>query len=163
MAELVVIGYPDEPTAESALEALGRLERGLVVDLAGAAVVVADANGKIKMSTPTHATGAGAASGALWGMLFGILFLIPVAGMVIGGVMGAMFGKIGGMGIQQEFISQVRDVLKPGTAALVVMYRKATPDKTLEALAPYGGSVLKSSLSAETEQAIDEALSGSQA
>jgi uncharacterized membrane protein len=43
------------------------------------------------------------------------------------------------------------------------MYRKATPDKTLDALAPYGGTVLKSSLSADTEAAINEALSsGSQ-
>src|SRR5687768_10542863 len=70
MAELVVIGYDSEATAESALETLGKLQKDLVVDLAGAAVVTCDAEGKYKMSTPTHATGAGAASGALWGMIF---------------------------------------------------------------------------------------------
>src|SRR3954454_1245436 len=118
MAELVVIGYPDERTAERALATLGNLQQDLVIDLAGAAVVVADANGKVSMSSPTHATGAGAASGALWGMIFGLLFLIPVAGLVIGGVMGAMFGKMGDLGIQKEFVSQVRDLLKPNTAAL---------------------------------------------
>jgi uncharacterized membrane protein len=158
MAELVVIGYDSEATAEAALATLGKLQQDLVVDLAGAAVVVADAEGKFKMSTPTHATGAGAASGALWGMIFGLLFLIPVAGLVIGGVMGALFGKMGDTGIKQEFVSQVRDVLKPGMAGLVIMYRKATPDKTLEALAPFGGHVLKSSLSAQAEEAINEAL-----
>jgi uncharacterized membrane protein len=96
-------------------------------------------------------------------MIFGLLFLIPVAGLVIGGVMGALFGKMGDVGIKQEFVSQVRDVLKPGMAGLVIMYRKATPDKTLEALAPYGGHVIKSSLSAEAEAAINEALEGGEA
>jgi uncharacterized membrane protein len=160
MAELVVIGYPDEATAEKAQAALAQLQHELVVDLAGSAVVVADANGKVRMTTPTHATGAGAATGAMWGMLFGLLFLIPIGGLLIGGMMGALFGKLSDTGIKDEFVSQVRDLLKPNTAGLVVMYRKATPDKTLEALAPFGGTVLKSSLSAESEAAINEALSG---
>jgi uncharacterized membrane protein len=158
MAELVVIGYPDERTAERSLAALGTLQHDLVIDLAGAAVVVADAEGNVKMSSPTHATGAGAASGALWGMIFGLLFLIPVAGLVIGGAMGALFGKMGDIGIKKEFVEQVRDLLKPNTAALVIMYRKVTPDKAIAAIAPFGGTVLKSSLSTETEQALDEAL-----
>jgi uncharacterized membrane protein len=162
MAELVVIGYNDEATANQAQAALHQLEKDLVVDLAGSAVVVADAEGKYKMTTPTHATGAGAASGALWGMIFGLLFFIPVAGLVIGGLMGGLFGKMGDTGIKQEFISQVRGLLKPNTAALVIMYRKATPDKTLAALQPFGGTVLKSSLSAEAEEAINEALAGDQ-
>lgn len=160
MAELVVIGYPDEATAESAFESLGQLQHDLVIDLAGAAVVVADEKGKVKVTTPTHATGAGAASGALWGMIIGLLFFIPVGGLIIGGIMGAMFGKMGDLGIKQEFVSQVRDLLKPGTAALVIMYRKVTPDKAVAVLAPFGGTVLKSSLSSEAEEALDQALSG---
>jgi uncharacterized membrane protein len=45
----------------------------------------------------------------------------------------------------------------------LIMYRKATPDKTIAALVPFGGHVLKSSLSAETEEAIDHALAGDEA
>jgi len=84
--------------------------------------------------------------------------LIPVAGLAIGGAMGALFGKLGDMGIKREFVEQVRDLLEPNTAALVIMYRKVTPDKTVAAIAPFGGHVLKSSLSMETEQALDAAL-----
>ena len=158
MAELIVIGYPDEGTADAALDTVNGLSKDMVVDLEGAAVVIADADGKVKVGTPTHATGAGAVSGMLWGMLFGILFLIPIGGLVIGGIMGALFGKMSDLGIKNEYVSQVRDMLKPGTAALVMTYRKATPDKTLDALSQYGGTVLRSSLSNEAEQAIDEAL-----
>jgi uncharacterized membrane protein len=52
----------------------------------------------------------------------------------------------------------VQDVVKPGQAALAFMVVKATPDKTLEALAPFGGTVLKTSLSNEMEEEIQKAL-----
>jgi uncharacterized membrane protein len=158
MAELVVIGYPDEATADKVLAELGKLQKDMVVQLAGAAVVVKDAAGQLKVTTPTHATGAGAASGALWGMLIGLLFFMPIGGMLIGGAMGALFGKLGDTGIKDEFKQQVQSLMQPGTAAVVMMFAKATPDKTLEALAPYGGTVLKTSLSNEAEQHIQESL-----
>lgn len=158
MAELVVIGYKDEPTANQALGTLGQLQKDLVVDLAGAAVVTCDAEGKYKMSTPTHATGAGAASGALWGTLIGLLFFVPFAGLLIGGIFGALFGKLSDVGIREEWRQQVQDVVQPGQAALAFMVVKATPDKTLEALAPFGGTVLKTSLSNEVEEEIQKAL-----
>jgi uncharacterized membrane protein len=158
MAEIVVIGYPDEATAEKAWATLGQLQHDLIVDLADSAVVTRDLEGKIKVVTPTHATGAGAAGGAVWGGLIGLLFFIPVAGLVIGGLMGALAGKMSDMGIKDEVRSQVQEAVKPGTSALVVVYRKVTPDKAIDALKPYGGTVLKTSLSAEVEKQLQEAL-----
>jgi uncharacterized membrane protein len=49
-------------------------------------------------------------------------------------------------------------LVKPGQAALAFTVDKATPDKTLEALAPFGGTVLKTSLSNEVEEEIQKAL-----
>ena len=158
MAELVVIAYPDEGTANQALDTLHRLEKDLVVQLGGSAVVVCDQDGKIRMATKTHATGAGATSGALWGMLIGLLFFVPVAGLLIGGAFGALFGSFASTGIKQEFISQVQGLMKPGTAAVVAMVQKATPDKALAALAPFGGTLLKTSLSEDAEKHIQEQL-----
>ena len=39
----------------------------------------------------------------------------------------------------------------------------ATPDKAVEAMAPFGGTVLKSSLSKDAEQELQEALHGDDA
>lgn len=158
MAELVVIGYPDQSTAEQALAKLNELQQSLIVQLGGASVVVRDADGKLHAATPTHATGAGATSGALWGTLIGLLFFVPVAGLLIGGLFGALFGKMADTGINDEWRKQVQDVIKPGMAALAFMLVKATPDKTLEALAPFGGTVLKTSLSNDVEVEIQKAL-----
>ncbi|MGO9669389.1 MAG: DUF1269 domain-containing protein [Streptosporangiaceae bacterium] len=52
-------------------------------------------------------------------------------------------------------------MVKPGTSALFLMLEKVTPDKALEAMSKYGGTVLKTSLSKEDEKAVQEALHGS--
>jgi uncharacterized membrane protein len=93
-----------------------------------------------------------------WGALFGILFFVPVLGIALGAGLGAVFGKIEKSGIDQDFINQVRGKLKPGTSALFMVVEKVTPDKAIEALSKFGGTVIRSSLSKETEQKIQEAL-----
>ena len=43
------------------------------------------------------------------------------------------------------------------------MVEKVTPDKAVEALSKYGGTVIKTSLSKEAEQELQEALHGESA
>jgi len=93
-----------------------------------------------------------------WGFLFGLLFFIPFLGMAVGAGMGALMGKMTKGAIDKEFQSQVRDMLQPGTSALFLIVEHATPDKAVEALSKFGGTVLKSNLSKETEQQLQEAL-----
>jgi hypothetical protein len=50
--------------------------------------------------------------------------------------------------------------VQPGTSAILVILRKVTPDKFEEALRPYGGTVLRTSLSREQEQELMKALHG---
>jgi len=71
-------------------------------------------------------------------------------------------GKLAKTSIDQQFQDQVRDMVQPGTSALFLMLEKATPDKAVEALSKYGGTVLKTSLSKDDEQELQDALHGSQ-
>jgi uncharacterized membrane protein len=54
----------------------------------------------------------------------------------------------------------VQDLVQPGTSAIMVILRKVTPDKFLEALRPYGGTVLQTSLTHDAEQQLMKALHG---
>jgi uncharacterized membrane protein len=160
MADLIAIGYPDMTTAAQAEEEVQRLAKDLIIQPDAVAVIVCDPEGKYKVTTNHHMVGGGAVWGMFWGLLFGVLFFVPVFGLAVGAGLGALFGKIGEAGIDAEFQEQVRDMLKPGTSALFLVVEKVTPDKAVAALSPYGGTVLKSSLSKETEGKLQEALSG---
>jgi uncharacterized membrane protein len=158
MAELLVIGYPDDDTAQKALDTIAELEKDLIMQTGGAAVVHKTSDGKVEMVTKTGATSAGVAMGGFWGLLFGLLFLVPIGGWIIGGIIGGLMGTLKGWGVKDEFRSRAADVLQPGSSAIVVFVSKATPAKALAALAPHGGTVLKTSLSEDSEQEIQHAL-----
>jgi uncharacterized membrane protein len=160
MADLIAIGYPDEATAEAAAEEARQLARDLIIEPDAIASIVRDREGKYHVHTSHHPVGGGATWGMFWGMLFGLLFFIPVFGMAVGAGLGALMGKITKTGIDRAFQDQVRGMLQPGTSALFLMVEKVTPDKATEALAKYGGTVLKTSLSKEGEAELQEALHG---
>jgi uncharacterized membrane protein len=91
-------------------------------------------------------------------MLIGLLFFVPGVGLLLGGAMGALFGKLGKSGVNEQFRAQVQDMLKPGAAAVVVMASKITEDKFAEAMGPFGGTLLKTSLSEEDEKELASEL-----
>jgi len=80
--------------------------------------------------------------------------------MALGAGFGALMGKLEKTGIDREFQDQVRSMLKPGTSALFLVVEKVTPDKAVEALSKFGGTVLKSSLSKDAEAELQDALHG---
>jgi uncharacterized membrane protein len=162
MADLIAIGYPDETTAALAADEARALARDLIIQPDAIASIVRDKEGKYHVHTSHHAVGAGATWGLFWGMLFGLIFFVPVFGMAIGAGLGAIMGKITKAGIDKEFQDQVRDLIKPGTSALFLMVEKVTPDKAVDALSKYGGTVLKTSLTKEGEAQLQEALHGGQ-
>ena len=160
MSDLIVIGYPDETTALAAADEARRLARDLIIQPDAIAAITRDADGNLHTHTEHHAVGAGATWGMFWGMLFGLLFFIPFFGMAVGAGLGALMGKVEKSGIDEQFQDQVRDMLQPGTSALFLVVEQATPDKAVDALSKFGGTVLKSSLSKEAEQSLQDALHG---
>ena len=160
MATLVAIGYPDQGTAEQARGTVAQLESDLVIQADQVAAISRDLEGKYHVHT-SHggaSAGGGAWWGGFWGFLFGLLFFIPFAGLALGAGMGALFGHMGKTGIDKAFQQQVRDYLKPGTSALFMVIEQATPDKAVNALQQYGGTVIKTSLSDEDTKRLQDAL-----
>src|SRR3984957_18852841 len=158
MSELIVIGYDDQASATQAYNQVLGLAKDFIVKLTGLAIVNVDAEGKSHVETPQKIVGVSAAGGALWGMLIGLLFFLPGVGLLLGGAMGALFGKLGKSGVNDQFRSQVQDMLKPGAAAVVIMADKITEDKFNDAMGPLGGQVLKSSMYGEEEKELASEL-----
>ena len=130
-----------------------------MVELRGLAIVDIDADGKTHVDTPQRIIGASAASGALFGFLLGLLFFVP--GMVLlGGEIGALMGTFTKSGIDAEFRNRVGHLVEPGHSAVVIMGSKITEDKFAGAMQPFGGTILKTSLSESDERELAEELTG---
>jgi uncharacterized membrane protein len=103
-------------------------------------------------------TGAGALSGAFWGMLFGLLFFVPIFGLAVGAVFGAIGGHFTDVGIDDNFINQVKSKVTPGTSAIFLMTSGAVLDRVREALSSMKFEVISTNLSAEQEAKLREAF-----
>ncbi len=142
MADFVAIEYDDMYKAQEVRLTLAKLQREYLIDMEDAVVAVKDENGKVKLHQAYNLTATGAARGGFWGMLIGLIFLNPLLGVAAGAAAGAVSGALSDVGIDDNFMKKLSEGFKPGTSALFVLVRKVTPDRVLEEIKPYGGTVL---------------------
>lgn len=159
MSTLVVVGYDDMYKAQEMRIELIKLQKDYLVDLEDAVVVVRDEKGKVKLHQIVSMPAAGALEGGFWGTLIGCLFFAPIFGMALGAASGSIAGALSDVGINDQFMKQLGETLKPNTSALCVLIRQMTSDKVLSEIQGTGGTVIKTNLSKEEETKLQAALS----
>jgi uncharacterized membrane protein len=158
MPTLVAIEYNDPHKALEVRLTLAKLQKEYLIDMEDAVVAVKNEDGKIKLHQAVNLTAAGAVSGGFWGSLVGLLFLNPLLGAAVGASAGAVSGALTDVGIEDDFMKKLSEGLQPNTSVLFVLVRKVTPDKVVEEIKQYGGTVLQTSLSHEDEAKLQAAL-----
>ncbi|MFI6561377.1 DUF1269 domain-containing protein [Streptomyces sp. NPDC050534] len=134
MSDLFVIAYDDLATAAKVREKLFELSKQHLVELEDAVVVERRDDGKIKLHQAVNHTTAGAAGGAMTDT-----------------------------GINDDFMRDLSQNLRPGAAALFVLAKHAAQDKVIPQLTPYGGQLVQTSLSTADEEHLREAIAAAQA
>ena len=113
---------------------------------------------KIKQTLENQVSGSSAIWGGFWGLLIGLIFLAPIFWGLMGALLGYIFGRTTDIGIDNKFVEQVGDSLEPGGAALFMLVIKATPDKVLEGLKKFKGTVIQTSLTKDKEEELQKVL-----
>ena len=94
--------------------------------------------------------------GAFWVFLFGMIFFVPFLGAAIGAGMGSAMSDVG---IDDDFIKQVREKVTEGTSALFALTSGATaPDKVVNELKAYDFEIISTNLPEEQEKQLREAF-----
>ncbi len=158
MSDLIAIAYNDKNQAEEVRLTLVKLQKEHLIELEDAAVVVKKADGTIKLKQAIDLTASGAVSGGFWGLLIGCLFFAPLFGAVVGATSGAIGGALSDIGVNDDFMRELGESLTPDSSALFILVRKMTPDKVIDELAPFGGKVLRTSLTKDKEASLKEVL-----
>ena len=160
MATLSVLKFNDPNGADRVLLALQGLQEQQMINLEDAAVVSWPAGTKKPKTHQLHSmAGAGASWGAFWGFLFGLIFFVPFLGAAIGAGMGALTGSMADVGIDDDFIKQVREKVTEGTSALFALTSGATaPDRVIDELKQYDFEIISTNLPEEQENKLREAF-----
>lgn len=162
MSTLVAIAYPQENTAEQAINELKQLQSEYLVDLQSAVWATKDAEGKVKVHGVETLAGPQAAWGGFWGLLLGLIFFVPVGGLLLGAGLGALFGHFTKIGLDKEFVQQLSDKMGPNSSAIFILASSGAPDKVIEEMSKFGGTVLQTNLSADDDKKLQEALEHAQ-
>ena len=160
MSELIVIGFDSEQRAEEVRDRLISLQRTHIIRLEDAVIATKRENGRVKLSQVASPATSGALAGGFWGLLIGALFLMPHVGFFVGAAGGGLAGALTDVGVDDDFMRELGDMLQPGSAALFLLIRQMTEDKVLDELKGIGGKVLRTSLDHSKEQQLREALEG---
>lgn len=152
MSTLTVWKFQSADAAESVETTLKSLQKEGLITILDAAVVSWPAERpKPRTKQLRNLVGAGALSGTFWGMLFGLIFLMPLLGAAIGAAAGALGGKLADIGIDDDFIAEVKNQVTPGTSALFLLTRDEVPDRISDSLPGGGAELLHSNLDTARE------------
>ena len=156
LATLSVLKFDDPGGAYGVLIVLQGLQEREMITLEDATVVSwPEGNNKPKASQLHGTTDVGAISGAFWGFLIGAIFFVPSLGVGSG----ALSSPLAEVGIDDDFIRQVREKVTEGTSALFALTSGLTAlDDVVEELKAYDFEIISTSLPEEQERQLREAF-----
>ena len=158
---LWAIGYDDMGRANQVRDEIVRLgwdKHYLMLD--DVAVVVRHPDGSFTLNREPFP----AASNVLGCSVVGFLAGLVVGAPLVGATIGAMVGGTGSVavlasaGIGDDFVREVKELMKPGTSAIFVLDDEGDMDVILHKIRGLGGKVLKTNVDREHAQLIQSTL-----
>lgn len=152
MTHLIVFAMPTVDGAYAMRDALDDLRAFDLVDVKDAAVVERQPDGSVRVRQAFDLIGPGMLGGVIWGALIGLIFLTPWLGMAVGGIAGALAGKFTDIGIDDDFIREVGEQVKPGHSAFFLLIDNWENSKPLRLLADFDAAIIRTTMP-ENEEA----------
>ena len=160
MATLSVLKFDDPNGTDRVLAALeGMHDREMIVLEDAAVVSWPRGSKKPKTHQLARSISVGAWSGGMWGLLLGFIFFAPLLGAAMGAATGAFIGSMAEVGIDEDFIEEVRQKVTEGTSALFALTSGATaPEEVIDELKNYDFDIISTNLPEDQEQKLRQAF-----
>jgi uncharacterized membrane protein len=129
-------------------EGLKKAKKEWLIGIHDMAIVVKDANGKLKITNSKHRSTRGFITGGLVGGLIGLLAGPVGAVAAVGGALGALAGQIRGLPMKTE-LKDLGQSLVPNSSAIVAIIEHIWVGQMEAALAAEGAQVVRDTLKAD--------------
>jgi uncharacterized membrane protein len=161
-AHLWAIGYDNIARADQVRDKIRELGWGTTdyLMLDDVAVVVRHPDGSFTLNREEFPAASNVVGCSVVGFIAGLVVGAPMTGATIG----AMIGGAGSAavsasaGIGDDFVREVKELMKPGTSAIFVLDHEGDMDVILRAIRGLGGTVLKTNVDLERAQLIQSTL-----
>jgi uncharacterized membrane protein len=162
---LWAIGYDDMSRADqvrSEVTHLGWENHYLV--LGDVAVLVRHPDGSFTFNKERIHTGVNVAAGSVLGFLVGLLVAAPISGATVGGILAGTASAVSAtVGLDENFVREAKELMKPGTSALLVLDDAGDMEVILHRIRGMGGTVLKTNVDVERAKLIQSTLAAAPA
>lgn len=157
-SKIVVLGFETQDAAKIWLEDFERMQDEGLVALEDAVVASRGLGSHVEIQQTHSVTGKYAARGTGIGLLAGLLLGGPIGGLVGGAAIGAIAGGLKDYGLDDKFVKEVSEWLRPNSSALFLLVKEAKAEEVLEQLKPLKAKVLTTTLTEEGEKRLRETL-----
>jgi len=158
MSSIIVIAFDNPDAAQKVVSEFKTLESNGAMRLSDARVVVKDGEGKVHVKDEAgHPVAWGALiGGAVGGLLF---LMMPLLGVAAGAAVGGAIAKSLHLDtVDKKFVNDVAEALKPNTSAVFLQVDDSNKTAVIQALEPYQGKLLQTTLSPEVEAELKKGL-----
>jgi uncharacterized membrane protein len=137
--ELLAASFENQNTANQCLDQLKRMHKQGAIDLIDAAVLVKQADGKLKINeveelTPRKGGKRGAIIGGIFGAIFPPTILISAA---VGALAGGALGRFTDQGMKNDELRAIGEELKPGHSAIIAIVEDRWIEQFTQAVEGY--------------------------
>ncbi|MBF2050562.1 MAG: DUF1269 domain-containing protein [Elainella sp. C42_A2020_010] len=153
--QVIVAAFSTPEGASEVMDSLKQGKKDGLIGIVDAAVVVKDADGKVKITDSKRRTTKGLVTGGLVGGLVGLLAAPPVGAAALGGgVIGALVGKLRSAPLKAEMKS-ISSALPPGSSAIVATIEHSWVSQLQTALIADGAQLIHDSIQADIAEQLN--------
>jgi uncharacterized membrane protein len=158
MSDIIVIAFRHPDAAQQVAAQFLTLRDTHALNLDDARIVVKDGAGQLHVKDVAgHPVATGALVGGLIGML--LFFMSPVLGVLVGAAAGSVVGLVLNSDmVDRQFVDDVAQALKPDSSAVFLQVSAADQAAVVNALRPYRGTLIQTTVSPELEAELKRAL-----
>ena len=157
-SNVIMLAWDDPTRAEDMLTMFEIWQEQGLITIEDAVVATLGDLPEVEIKQTQSVAGKYTLRGSGIGLLGGFLLGGPIGGLVAGAAVGAIAGHMKDLGIDDKFIRDSSEALRPNSSALFVMGRAEDPDGFYQELKPYKAVVATTTLSPEQEQRLRRAL-----
>ena len=145
--QIIVAAYPTPDGAAKKMAELEEVKQEGLIHIVDMAVIVKDADGKLKITNSKRRSTRGFVTGGVVGGLVGLL-------AVGGGALGALAGKVRGTPLKRE-LTDLGDSLTPNSSAIVAVVEHTWVADLERELAAEGAKVVRDSIKADVAAQLE--------